>query len=687
MVLKRKLPSRVQQEQPAPAVMLPAAPSTAAVSMAEDTAPVFAAEAPLAFADEASPVMETRDSSASGPVDLTVSTPESNSMKRKVRSARAREFTTMLPEAPKPSTRLAASVASAVPQTNVDFDKIIESLSTLGVVEAAKDTLTASVAPQAAEMESLPPAPAPMPEMAPPAPEPASKATKQPDWLAELTKELNAAMPKDSERDPKRDALGLPPPPTLPPNLLSGLIADEGPGTYTPPAEPVAAPAVPKQEASVPATSQSDVPWAKAEAPKDDWSLDLPASKEATGLPPGPTQPSDIYAGVGKDVSAGTPPWQSAGGSPAELPGSRMAFQQANHGMSMGKMLTTGAVLALVVGGAWWLVVRGDKTQEQLARLTGSLRETTEKLPTDMGGAQAGMNGQGMVQPAQTIGLHVGNDLLPPPDAPPNANAVIDFADVLTDQANKPIVADGSEKMPEDVSFIAKFQQAVAEKKAERMESVPAPDGSTVATTGNPALDKTIRNNALKAQLDAELAAYRKALVDASTVAEAPRPGEFLGQAEQPAKPYMNAAEAAPASTDTEGNLLPPPADKVASKDGLPPAAAYGNNPSNLPILPEPTSEMAKVRTLADFDVAMFEPEEDKVRIPKGIRPRMSTSDFPEMDVLSLVPNKGLIAYKNGSEGVLLIGEVVDGWQLVQVGADSAEFKNGGRSYYVSSEQ
>ncbi|MFZ2586570.1 MAG: hypothetical protein WAZ18_00370 [Alphaproteobacteria bacterium] len=676
MVLKRKLPSRVQSEQSAPAVMPPAAPSTQAVSLPDDTAPVFAPEANLTFAETDDAALSGTDEPSntayvSNPDTLAPSIQESlepsfpteNSLKRKMRAKTPRSFSSTVPDVA--AAPAAPTMAANIPQTNVDFEHVGQRLAQMGAVAATHDSLTQAAAPAAAEAATPVPPPA-VPDMDAlvamvPESKPAAK-TPQPDWLAELTKELEAAMPK--ERDAKRDRLGLPPPPTLPSNLLSGLVVDDGPGA-TPPE-----PAKPEPMGA----SQSDVPWAAPAVPKDGWSLDLPADKEASALPPSPSQPADIYANVGQAESA--PPWQKSGLGPAELPGSRAAMPMAPQGTPMLKMGMTAAILLAVVAGGWWAISRGDKTQEQLARLTGSLREVTEKLPTD------GTTG---LQPEQTIASNP--NLLPPPDATAEANkSIIDFADVPNAQANQPIVADGTEQVPEDIGFVASLQKAIAEKKAERLETTP--NGEQIPTTGNAALDKTIRNNALKAQLDAELAAYRKALVEASSVAEAPRPGEFLGGQTQPAKPYMNAAETAAAepATDSEGALLPPPAPQTASRDSVPAAASYGNNPNNLPILPEPTTETAKVRTLADFDVAMFEPEQEKVRIPKGIRPRMSTSDFPEMEVLSLVPNKGLVAYKNGTEGVLLIGETVDGWQLVQVGADSAEFKNGGRSYYVSAD-
>lgn len=704
MVLKRKLPSRVEtpeqpavvaapeKEVPAPAqpITPPPATETPPAPPAEMLPPSTPAETPPPPSEPevSEPAAETQDNDDASVAPVEVSRPDDNRMKRR-RDKKPRSFASPVPEQPSALATPPPAAASAVPQTDVEFDKVMERLSSLGVVAPETDTLTQKAAPASAVAEA-PLQPVDVAPVATPTPSAPKPSTSEPDWLAALTKELEAAS-KTEARDPRRDALGLPPPPTLPGNLLSGLIEDEGYGSTPPPVSeptPVAEPrkepaaktpesaALPPSAAPTSASSQSDVPWAdRSKAAGDDWQLDMP-NAEAGTLPPGPTQPADIYAGVGKDNSA--PPWQQGKSQPAELPGPRAAFVSSMHGGSPVRLITTAALLALVIGGGWWLVSRPNDSQEQLARWTGSLRETTERLPSEMGGAQDGISSQGIVQPEQTIAG--GNTLLPPPDdsatlpGPGNSQVVIDFADVPPTEANKPIVADGSEDMPEGVSFVASLQKAIAEKKAEKSgEILPEQTANTAApaaTTGNNALDKTIKNTELKAQLDAELAAYRKALVDAGNVAEAPRPGDFLGKSNVPSTPYMNAAS-------TAGNsLLPPPAPMQTGTD----------NPGNLPVLAEPSAEAPRVRTLEDFDVSMFEPEKDKIRIPRGIKPRLNTSDFPEMEVLSMVPGKGLIAYHNGTEGVLLLGESIDGWQLVQVSVESAEFRNGRRSYYVSAE-
>ncbi|MCP5405710.1 MAG: hypothetical protein H6922_05770 [Pseudomonadaceae bacterium] len=699
MVLKRKLPSRVEQPQQAAAAPVPETPASSPPS--QPVTPQIPAETPPTTPPEVpaeTPPTEVPPPAAEPEVPaplqsateqpLEVSRPDGGSkLKRRVREKTARSFSSPAPAASQAPSAPGPMANPAVPQTDVAFDKVKDKLAGLGVVQAETDTLTQKAAPAIAEMEM--PAQESVQVDVPPAPAP-KKPSAEPDWLAELTRELNKATEKE-DRDHRRDALGLPPPPTLPGNLLSGLIEDEGSAapSYTPSVpepkqpEPAALPPSPAAPSAAPtaSSSQSDVPWAATDTSKDDWQLDMPAAKEASSLPPSPTQPADIYAGVGKDSTV--PPWQQGShGQPAELPGPRNAF--ASHGGSPARLATTAIVLVLVAAGVWWLVSRGDKTQEQLARMTGSLRETTENLPANLGGAQNGLSNQGVVQPEQTIGMNNGGLLPPPAESPaeaPAGNMMIDFADVPPEQAGKPIVADGDETMPEEVGLIASLQKAIAEKKAERSGEIPAPGATTTttapATTGNPALDKTIRNTELKAQLDAELAAYRHALVEAGNVAEAPRPSDFLGKSAQPATPYMNAT----APTSGEGLQAPP-----ATAANLPPAQSYGDNPSNLPVLAEPSVEAPRVRTLEDFDVAMFEPDREKVRIPRGIKPRMSTSDFPEMEVLSMVPGKGLIAYHNGTEGVLLLGESVDGWQLVQVGPDTAEFRNGQRNYYVNAE-
>lgn len=91
-------------------------------------------------------------------------------------------------------------------------------------------------------------------------------------------------------------------------------------------------------------------------------------------------------------------------------------------------------------------------------------------------------------------------------------------------------------------------------------------------------------------------------------------------------------------------------------------------------------------RTLADFQAEAFEPQQDRVLIPKGLKPRLAATDFPALEVLSFVPGRGIVAYSDGREGVLLIGETLNGWELVGVSQTRAEFKAGQKTYQVSAE-
>jgi hypothetical protein len=335
-----------------------------------------------------------------------------------------------------------------------------------------------------------------------------------------------------------------------------------------------------------------------------------------------------------------------------------------------------------------------SRTQEQLARWTGSLRETPEVVPGSPSSTNPAV--QPSLRPEQIVAMNgPSSTLLAPPSVLGNTPAatfsplepthaspttVVDFSDVPPGEAGKPIVADGSEKMPEDVGFIASLQQAIAKEKAKgggQPDAIKQADATKTDTKNLTQEQKLQRGADLKAQLDEELASYRKALAEAPAPALAPKPTEFFAEPKQ----YMDGKNQL---ASVSGTLLPPPAvsgTAVSARgnvEGLPPAELYANNPKNLPILAEPAAEAPpKVRQLADFDVNVFEPETPKVRMPKGVKPQIAAGNFPALDILSLVPGRGLIAYYEGKEGVLMVGEQVAGWKLVGVNATSAEFSSG----------
>lgn len=277
--------------------------------------------------------------------------------------------------------------------------------------------------------------------------------------------------------------------------------------------------------------------------------------------------------------------------------------------------------------------------------------------------------------------------LLPPPSqlagqGGPVGNARIEFAAPLADP-NQPIAATGNEPMPEDISVFAKLQREIQAARAER-EGAAVP-GTSVA--GTPATTTAPTAPLTKEQTDKTLEEYRQLLAD-SDPATAPKPREFLRDPDA----FMDGSNNQPVA-DASGALLPPPASRgenagrPSTASLPPPNELYTNNPNGLPIVAEPQMQEApRIRQLQDFASELFPPETSKVKIPQGVRPQMAATDFPSLEVLSFVPGRGLIASTNGREGVLMVGESINGWQLTGVASDMAEFRAGERSYILTAQ-
>jgi hypothetical protein len=283
----------------------------------------------------------------------------------------------------------------------------------------------------------------------------------------------------------------------------------------------------------------------------------------------------------------------------------------------------------------------------------------------------------------------LGGNILPPPGVISSSTKVA-FADVPPDQAGQPIVATGNEKIPSELvsgSILSQFQSEVAKVRAEK----DAKDKTGVAATETAATaDTPLTPEALKKELDN----IRRTLADKpSTKFD---PSEMMDTA----KKAMNDATAQSAGTsgaDTSAAgrmampkdaLLPPP-DSSSGKSAalLPPPELYAKNPKNLPIVNEPvTNAPSHIRTLADFPEASSTPlaEPNKIAIPSGLRPSLSATEFPKIEILSYIPGKGVIAYANGREGVLLLGENINGWELASVSNDNAEFRSGRQTRTVT---
>lgn len=426
----------------------------------------------------------------------------------------------------------------------------------------------------------------------------------------------------------------------------------------------------------------SALPWANP-APSGvsgAWDVDVPAAGgPAMGMP---EKPIDFYKPLAPGAAAGTPPWQAGGAGampPPEIMGQRKPPAGAGGFPAWGMALGVAAVG--VIGFMVWSNNKPSDMQAQVARLTGTLN-----------GKVSGTEAVEATKPTGSFSMaDVGSNkgALLPPAVNASSTAQIDFADVPADQTKGPIVADGSEKMPEDISVMAKWQQAVAQARAEKTGGVSATDATPAPVQAAGAQAEPLTADKLKEELDS----YRRTLAEGGPVSPEQAKAQAAAQAQR--KMEMNKdpdayMDGTPLVDNGSAALLPPPSStgqQGQSSNVLPPPELYTNNPKGLPIVAEPRASTAPpVRTLTDFEAEPFEPEREKVRIPRGLKPKMAATDFPSLEVLSFVPQKGIIAYADGREGVLLLGESISGWELTNVTGDVAEFRAGRKSHYVTAE-
>ncbi len=374
-----------------------------------------------------------------------------------------------------------------------------------------------------------------------------------------------------------------------------------------------------------------------------------------------PEQMPDIYQGA--TMSSGEASSQSKI-APPELPSSPKAAiggNMRNKG-SFSKLLVVGLVLVLFLGGVM-LIQNGDKNRKDRKKIGEDfVADVQQDIPVSQLSNSVSME-QMEAEMAEELASVDSSEILEPSVLKKytgKSATQIDFVNVSVNEAQEPIVADGAEDMPEDISALAKFQKEIHRVRKEKGKEEGVVE--EVSTKGD-----SKGEIPSKREMENDLKAYRRALMEARSPEEILKPSEFK-------KGYY--------SSGTNEMV-----ERESSAEGLPPSSAYLENPYNLPVIPEPELEnVSQVRTLNDFDLALFEPETPKVRIPKGVRPRLGATDFPELEVLSFVSDRGIIATNRGKQGVLLLGEVLEGWELVGVYDDYAEFQNGTRKQIVSRE-
>lgn len=365
----------------------------------------------------------------------------------------------------------------------------------------------------------------------------------------------------------------------------------------------------------------------------------------------------------------------------------------------VGALVSLGLVV-LLIGGTAMFYQNRDTAVETISRWTGTLNEVGQPVPTQPqqngGGSQQAadtqqpdgtrlqaesvvrqdqMNGTGQ-QPAlanQMAGN--GNGVAQESE---ESGIAMEVLDVPPEEAKQPIVGDESVEMPEDVDKFTALQQAIAEKRAERRKETSARLEDEEDTTDPEDLSPeeiTRRNLEIIRQTNASLAEYRKALAEVDDPALKPRPGKFL-------RGEYNG---------NQGTLPPPDSDgqqtrQQTTRQQQQQPKLYGNKVvSDLSeLVAEKQEKETGVRTLQDFDVSVFEPNRPRVSIPKGITPRLSKEDFPKLEVFSFVPGQGIIGKTRGQEGVLLLGETLEGWELVDVYSNYAEFQKNGKKRIVT---
>ena len=428
---------------------------------------------------------------------------------------------------------------------------------------------------------------------------------------------------------------------------------------------------------------------------------DDPAPSKAVAMPDVPV------FGQKQHESPKQPPWKrfkSGGGSGNGNGGSTPpptlhstadnASSKQNLFGSMVSLLILGLVIVLGV----MFFQNREKAVEMLARWTGTLNRVAQELP-EKSTAELEVEAE-----VAHDALNGGVDITPQGQS--RSNVRVDIVEDAEGNAQVQIEQVESEQQTEEeLSDFEQLQEALDRKRAENRKESSAklePEEEEVdPATVDPA-DMARRNVDLIESVEDELAAYREALSGSGNPALKPKPGEFFRgdavkrQRQKPEKPKSPLDE----GPVTYGGEPTPPSEPAQAADNQPAQPQTTTRQTREPTLEgrsalgaaqrepaKPQQEEAEpgMRTLSDFtDAMMMEQDRRKVRIPEHIRPRIAASDFPPLTVLSFIPNYGMIGVTNGREGVLLLGETIQGWELINVNSGYAEFRQGNRKKVVT---
>lgn len=413
----------------------------------------------------------------------------------------------------------------------------------------------------------------------------------------------------------------------------------------------------------------------------DSWDLgdlvDIPSTPSASSVLDDEGERSPFDRGP-KVESPKAPPWKSSGKKSGErtlLPGQQTPSNSANTngadmgGSKVGGMISIAILLALVVGTAVFYQNR-ESVIEALSRWTGTLNSVSQEVPSVAEITPDDTNPQrGDSLPTEAV---VRADELQPPtiaaDAQPPSTTKVEVLDVTSAEADKPIVADERTELPEDVDRFAALQEAIERKRAERRTKTSAKLEDETADLDPKTLPPEVvtkRNMEIIKETNTALEEYKKALAGVNNPALKPRPGDFF---DGRLRGEAGEALAPPATTDEGGGQTSPE----------PQLETFGNQIIQDPAELVTTKQQDDgIRKLEDFNLSMFDPVDERVRIPQHVAPSLSANTFPPLEVLSFVPDYGIVGLNRGQEGVLLVGESLEGWELVSVFDAYAEFRKG----------
>ena len=440
----------------------------------------------------------------------------------------------------------------------------------------------------------------------------------------------------------------------------------------------------------------------------DTWDLgdlvDVPEESSQIGRSPfdkedAPDADPEQQEGAPPPEAAKLPPWKrKRAGSNAKHENEftpSLPNVAAKAPSKMGALVSLALVVALIGGTAIFYQNR-DAAVEKISRWTGTLNEVGQPVPATENATQNGTendareaatqqadqqqvaaqkNQQRPQQPDRQADQQDGQ--MGGGDQPLEESTIsMEVLDVSADEADEPIVGDESVEMPEDVDKFSALQEAIARKRAERRGETSAKlegEPEDLDPEDLSPQEITRRNLEIVRQTNASLAEYRRALADVDDPALKPRPGQFLRDQNQ----------------KQAGDTLPPPSQRqqetTPQQQQQQQQQLYGNRVvSDLSELVTAEKVDDGVRTLEDFDVSVFDPQRRRVSIPRGVTPRLSKHDFPPLEVISFVPDQGIIGKTQGQEGVLLLGETIEGWELVDVYSNYAEFQKQGKKRIVT---